>query len=280
MPIIAIINQKGGVGKTTTAVNFAAGLASAGYNVCLVDCDPQANATSHLYNRDHIQITFADVVCMLDQRSRSRFDFQPVENAIYETSLEGLDLVPASISLSMFERQSALELDRFIAAISMVATNYDFVILDSPPSLGLIFTGIIKSASHVIIPFSANFLALEGTADLLYTLRQQQQYRPIEVLGVLVTLFDTRLNTCKDAKQIVADSPELGPKMFSTLITTNSRLMEAPSYHVSIYQYDPPNRTNSDGITRGIQQFDELTTEALSRLQYGKPQSRLLRQVK
>lgn len=268
MPIIAVANQKGGVGKTTTAVNLAAGLAVSEFSVCLIDCDPQANATTHLFDRDLIQHTFAEVVCPShqDPRSRSRAEHLQVEQAVYETSLPKLDLLPSSISLGMFERQSALELDRFISAITSISRNYDFVILDCPPSLGLIFTGVIKSATHVIIPVAANFLALEGMADLMYTLKQQQQYRDIHILGILVTMYDVRLNTCKEAKQMILDEPDLGPRVFATMITTNSRLMEAPSFHVSIYQYEPANRTNSDGITRGIQQFDELVNELLARL--------------
>jgi Mrp family chromosome partitioning ATPase len=152
--IIAIANQKGGTAKTTTAVNFATGLTNAGYSVLLVDCDPQANATTSVFDRDKLSTTPAEVVCARWDHSNpakpARLPFQAIEAALHETEMVNLDLVPASLGLAQFDREPATVIDRLVEAVREVSREYDFVILDTPPNLGLLFTVALKAASHGI----------------------------------------------------------------------------------------------------------------------------------
>src|SRR5215470_10998940 len=172
--IIAIANQKGGVGKTTTAVNLSAALAAAGYSVCLVDADPQANASTSVYDREQLGITLTDVVCPRWDYSTpsrpSRLPFESVQSALYETTLANLDLLASSLGLAQFDREPATVIDRLVEAVQEASTNYDFVVIDTPPNLGFLFTAALKAATHVIIPVAAQYLPLEGVADLLLSL--------------------------------------------------------------------------------------------------------------
>lgn len=278
MPVIAIANQKGGVGKTTTAVNLAAGLAVAGYSVCLVDCDPQANASTSIFNREEITNSLTDVVC-------SRFDYSfpsrparlqltNIEDAIYETETERLDLVPSSLGLAQFDRESAVAIDRLVEAVGNINTKYDFIILDTPPNLGLLFTAALKAATHVIVPIAAQYLPLEGVGDLLVSLDELIQRRKLVVLGALITMFDSRTSLAKDAREKIETDPTLGLKLFDTTITINTKLAEAPAFHTPIYHLTPV----TPGVVRAIQQFDELTAEVLQRLSLS-PQKARLREV-
>jgi chromosome partitioning protein len=264
MRIIAISNQKGGCGKTTTAVNLAAGLALSGYTVCLVDCDPQANATTSVFDRADINDSLTDVVCPRDDgtRERKRLPFLAVDDALYETRIPNLDLLPSNIGLSRFEQQPPIAVDRLVKAIRDLAKSYEFVVVDTPPSLGLLSMSSLKAASHVIIPISASYLALEGVSDLLDTLTEIQIYSPLQILGVLITLYDTRTSIAHEAKQMIESNNELGPRLFQTIITDNTKLSESPGYHVPIYRYPNPGPS----VSRAIQQFDDLAGEVLTRL--------------
>ncbi|MBX7223667.1 MAG: ParA family protein [Blastocatellia bacterium] len=261
MRVIAVANQKGGVGKTTTAVNLAGALAENGFKVLLVDCDPQANATTSVYSRDEILNSITDVVCTRIE-NKQRLPFLPVQNALYETALPGLDLLPSTIGLSRFDMQPSLSIDRLTNAILEAGKNYDFVILDTPPHLGQIFTGAIKAATHILIPVSASYLALEGVGDLLDTLGELPTWGSLNILGVCVTLYDTRTNASKDAHAAIAKHPVLGPKLFQTVISINTRLNEAPSHHVPIQRMP----IEGASVTRAIQQFEELANEVITRL--------------
>jgi chromosome partitioning protein len=265
MITIAIANQKGGVGKTTTAVNLAAGLAVAGYSVVLVDCDPQANASTSVYDREQVQISLTDVVCpRWDYSTPNRpalLPFEPIQSAIYETAQPNLDLIPSSIGLAQFDRESATVIDRLVEAVEEISGNYDIIILDTPPNLGLLFTAALKAANHVLIPVAAQYLPLEGVGDLLISLNELISRGKLSIIGALVTQFNNTLLS-KEAHVKIENDPLLGPKMFATTITVNTKLAEAPGYHSPIYQLTPV----TPGVTRAIQQFDELTLEVLERL--------------
>ena len=266
MNIIAVANQKGGVGKTTTAVNLAAGIAVAGYSVCLVDCDPQANASTSVYDREQLQHTLTEVVCPRWDYSTPnrpvRLPFEPIESAIYETAQPNLDLIPSSLGLAQFDREPATVIDRLVEAVQAVTPSYDCVIVDTPPNLGLLFTAALKAANRVIIPVAAQYLPLEGVGDLLLSLEELIGRGKLSILGSLVTQFNNTLLS-REARAKVESDRTLGPKLFATIITVNTKLAEAPAYHLPIYQVTPV----TPGVTRAIQQFDELVGEVLQRLE-------------
>lgn len=266
MNIIAVANQKGGVGKTTTAVNLAAGIAVAGYSVCLVDCDPQANASTSVYDREQLQHTLTEVVCPRWDYSTPnrpvRLPFEPIESAIYETAQPNLDLIPSSLGLAQFDREPATVIDRLVEAVQAVTPSYDCVIVDTPPNLGLLFTAALKAANRVIIPVAAQYLPLEGVGDLLLSLEELIGRGKLSILGSLVTQFNNTLLS-REARAKVESDHTLGPKLFATIITVNTKLAEAPAYHLPIYQVTPV----TPGVTRAIQQFDELVGEVLQRLE-------------
>lgn len=267
MKTIAVANQKGGVGKTTTAVNLAAGLAVAGYDVALVDCDPQAHASTFVYDREKLDITLTDVICTRWDYSQPgrpvKLPFEDIRSAVYQTSFERLDVVPSNLGLASFDRDTAQAIDRLEEALREISEHYDFLILDCPPNLGLLFTAALKAAEFIIVPIAAQFLPLEGVGDLLQSLDEMITRRKLSILGALITLFDGRTSLSKSALESVRIEPTIGSKLFETMITVNTKLAEAPAFHVPIYAYQP----QTAGSTRAIQQFDELTAEVLSRLQ-------------
>lgn len=263
---IAVANQKGGVGKTTTAVNLAAALAQANYDVALVDCDPQAHASTFVYDREKVEVTLTDVICTRWNHSQpgrpARLPFEDVRGAVYQTAFPRLDIIPSNLGMAAFDRDTAQAIDRLEEALRDVSEHYDFIIIDCPPNLGLLFTAALKAAEYVIVPIAAQYLPLEGVGDLLLSLDELIARRKLNILGALMTLFDPRTNLSRNAVEAVRQEPTLGSKLFQTLITVNTKLAEAPAYHVPIYAY----QEQTPGSIRAIQQFDELAAEVLDRL--------------
>lgn len=248
--IIAIINQKGGSGKTTTTVNLGACLAGLGKKILLVDIDPQAHTTTHLGLKPHeIEITIYDVL----------INSQPVDKTITKTLVEKLDIVPSNINLSGAEielvnivgRENILK-DR----IKGLNDKYDYILIDCPPSLGILTLNALNTAQELFIPIQAEFFALEGMTKLLQTIKvvKERLNGKIEISGIILTMFDGRKNICRDVTRKVEEF--FKEKVFKTKIRDNVKLAEAPSYGQPVILYAPRSYGSLD--------YQELAKEVLS----------------
>ena len=230
--IIAITNQKGGVGKTTTSVNLAACLAYLGKKTLLIDCDPQCNSTSGLgVDRDDYTVSTYD--CLVDA--------DKIKDAIIETKYSNLSVLPSSPSMSAAEIELAYEDKRefFLeTAINKIKDSYDFIILDSPPALGMITINILTACDSVLIPIQCEYYALEGLSQLITTIKTiKKKLNPeIEIEGVLATMYDGRTNL---SIQVLDEVKKYFPdKVYKSIIPRNVRLSESPSFGEPIIEYD------------------------------------------
>lgn len=234
--IIAITNQKGGVGKTTTSVNLSACLADAKKKVLLVDLDPQGNASSGLgIDKDNLENCIYNVL----------IDNIEISAIVEKTALKKLHVAPATIQLAGAEVDMVNIVSRetiLKKALSQVKENYDFIIIDCPPSLGLLTLNALTAADSVLIPIQCEFYALEGVSQLIKTIQivQQTFNKNLEIEGVLLTMFDGRTNLSIQ----VADEVKrfFGANVYKTIIPRNVRLSEAPSYGEPIIIYDPKSK--------------------------------------
>ena len=232
--IVVIANQKGGVGKTTTAFNLSSALAFAGKSVLLVDTDPQAHST---------------VSCVNDP---SRFDkslydilvnpSEKINDIVVKSTIPGLEVAISKISMAKLEPILLTEVDghfRLKDVIEPVRKKYDYVLIDTPPTLGLITINALVAANSIIIPIQSSYLSLEGTNDLLETIDKVRKNinTKLEILGVLITLHDKRTNISKDAVDRIKKA--FGQKVFKTIISKSVKLEECPAYKESIFTYAP-----------------------------------------
>ncbi|MBR4420906.1 MAG: ParA family protein [Erysipelotrichaceae bacterium] len=249
--IIAIANQKGGVGKTTTSINLAAGLAYSGKKVLLVDFDPQGNATQGVGHRVGLHdLTIYDAI----------LGDTDIKECVKHLSKPPLDLLPANISLAGADLELAKIEDHRESLLKQtlrpIRDNYDYIIVDCPPSLGLINTNALTAADSVLIPVQSEYYALEGITQLLQTIRLVQKlFNPdLKIEGVLVTMYDARTNLSEEVGQEIRK--HFKEKAYKTYIPRNVKLSEAPSSGLSIYDY----ALNSEGakayvaLTREVMQ--------------------------
>ncbi len=246
--IIAVLNQKGGVGKTTSTVNIAAYLAKQGKTVLIVDLDPQGNATSGLgLEKQSLDSTTYDVL----------FGTAQTSNVAQYTSLSGLSVLPANANLAAAEVDLANEDRReFKLKDAIQSLEYDYILIDCPPSLGLLSINALTAAGHVLIPVQAEYYALEGLGQLLDTIqRVRQGLNPsLQLLGIVVTMYDGRTSL---SDQVVQElKKHFGSKLMNTIIPRNVRLAEAPSFGKSILEHDK--------WSKGARSYKQLAKEIAS----------------
>ena len=248
--IIAVTNQKGGVGKTTTAVNLSALVAEAGKRVLLIDIDPQGNATSGLGKSDTDSNTVYEVL----------LDAAPARDAIVETGFGSLDLMPTSIELAGAEIELVAVENReqlLKNALEDIKGDYDYIFIDCPPSLSLLTLNALVAADSVLIPIQCEYYALEGVGQLVNTIKlMRMKMNPnLQVEGILLTMYDARTNLCAQVVQEVRN--HFRDEAFDTMIPRNVRLSEAPSYGMPIHLYD--------ARCTGAQAYRELARELIER---------------
>lgn len=249
--IIAIINQKGGVGKSTTAINLSAALGEMGKQVLLVDLDPQGNSSSGLgIEKSAVRNCVYDVL----------LNDVPIEEAIIPDICEGLDVVPATINLAGAEVELVSEMareNRLKDAVGLMRGRYDYIFIDCPPSLGLLTVNALVAADKLLIPIQCEFYALEGVTKLLESMKRvKTRLNPtLDIFGVLLTMYDNRTTL---SKQVVDEvRGYFGKVVFNTLIPRTVKLSEAPSFGQPITQYDPKGK--------GSISYIELAKEVISR---------------
>lgn len=247
--VIAIANQKGGVGKTTTAVNLAACLAQKGRKVLMLDEDPQGNATSGLgFDKRDIK------KCVYD----TLINDVPMKDVLLHSDYKNLDVIPATIQLAGAEIELVSLMNRegrLKNALERVKHDYDYVLIDCPPSLGLLTINALTAANSVLVPIQCEFYALEGVSQLMNTIKLvQRNLNPaLKLEGVLMTMFDQRTNLSSDVVGEVRKY--FNTKMYNTIIPRNVRLSEAPSHGQPVIVYDPKSK--------GAQVYSELAQEVL-----------------
>jgi chromosome partitioning protein len=257
--ILGIVNQKGGVGKTTTAINLSASLAIEGLRVLLVDCDPQANASSGLgIQRDDDRHSIYDVL----------MGHSPAEQIILPTEIESLSILPGSKNLTGANIELAGADDRALRlrqALEQIKGQYDLIVLDCPPALDLLTLNVLAAANKLMVTMQAEYFALEGISELISTLeRVRAAFNPdVTIEGVLLTMYDDRTNLAQQVTQTLREY--FKERLYQTVIPRNVRLAEAPSHGKPVAIYDPRSR--------GAEAYFELAGEFLTRNRMESPRS-------
>ena len=250
--IVAIANQKGGVGKTTTAINLAAAMALRGRETLLIDLDPQANSTMSFLDMRQVGRSMYDVIAEPDAR---------LEDIIVATPVPHLWIAPARIALAKLEARLVGELDshfRLKDRLDAVRSRFPAMVIDCPPALGLLTVNALVAASHLLVPIQSSYFALEGTDDLLETIEKvRARANPgLQIVGVVITMHDRRTSLARDIREQIQQV--FGTKVFRTTISKSVRLEESPAYKESIFTFAP----DSTGATEYYRLCEEVIDRA------------------
>ncbi|MGI8545363.1 MAG: ParA family protein [Aridibacter sp.] len=258
--VIAVANQKGGVGKTTVTRELSACCALRGYQTLVIDCDPQGNLTQSWIDADIYDVTLSHVLIDPESNTPGRVDPLPLSDAIVESPLNNLEIVPADIRLARFDFQPDYVMHRLKNQIEQISGMYDLIFLDCPPQLGRLLNTALYSADYVIVPCAADAMGLPGLSDLAYTVSQIQNNvnSHITMLGAVMNLYKASRNLSAEAREAVEGAVDLVGHVFDTNLHDYSKIAEAPSQRLPVLIYAPEHKAS--------EQLNNLTDEVLERL--------------
>jgi chromosome partitioning protein len=276
MKVIAIANQKGGVGKTTVTRELSACCALRGYQTLVIDCDPQGNLTQSWVDSENFDSTLSHVLIEPDTGTGKKAEPLPLSETIITTPVNNLDLVPADIRLARFELQPDYLTHRLKNQLALpeIAEDYDLVFLDCPPQLGKLLAAALFASDHVLVPCAADAMGLQGLADLAFTVQQIQKNvnAKIQMLGAVMNLYNASRNLSAEARRAVEEAVDLVGQVFDTNLHNYSKTAEAPSQRLPVVMYASNHKA--------AEQFNLFTDEVLEKLKIGRKKLGLVKSAK